>query len=95
MPIRASLACLLVPAASPMLARPMLQLGSTQSLSGRWFVTLDIHGTRVFGSMKLEQHGEKISGTYHDQKLEGSFKGDSVHLVAEDESGREAFDATL
>jgi hypothetical protein len=94
MPVKASLGCLFALVASTLLAQATPPVSSAPSLTGRWLLTFDIHGTRAFGSMDIEQHNEKIQGTYDGQKLEGSFKGGSLHLVAEGESGGETFDAT-
>jgi len=92
---KASLGYLFALAAGPLLAQAATLPGSAQALTGRWLVTFDIHGTRTFASMDIEQHNEKISGTYDGQKLEGSLKDGSLHLRAQDESGGETFDATL
>jgi amidase len=95
MPVKASLGCLFTLVASTILAQATPLVSSAPSLTGRWLLSFDIHGTRAFGSMDIEQHDEKIQGTYDGQKLEGSFKGGSLHLVAEDELGGETFDAIL
>ena len=95
MPLRAALGCLLIVAAAPLLAQTEPPVSTGKSLTGRWLVTADIHGMPVYLSMDIVQEGEKISGTYGGQKLEGSFQGDALHFVAQDEFGGETAEASL
>jgi amidase len=95
MPLRPVLGYLLALAAVPLLAQTDRPLSATQSPTGRWLVTADVHGIPVYISMDIEQQGEKISGTYDGQRLQGTFKGGSLHFLAQDDSGGEIADGTL
>jgi hypothetical protein len=94
MPLRPALGYLLALAAVPLLAQAGRPLSAAKSPTGRWLVTADVHGTPVYISMDIEQQGEKISGTYDGQRLQGSFKGGSLHFLAQDDSGGEIADGT-
>jgi amidase len=60
---------------------------AAESLSGRWLVTADRHGTPIFGRLEIEQQGQKITGQFFGDKLEGTIDGNSIHFVAKDSSG--------
>ena len=92
MPFRGALCCFLAIAVAPLLAQIDQPPGAGKSLAGRWLVTADMHGTPVHISMDITQQGEKISGTYDRQRLQGSIKGASLHFVAQDDSGEEIGD---
>ena len=95
MPFRGALCCFLAIAVAPLLPQIDQPPGAGKSLAGRWLVTADMHGTPVHISMDIAQQGEKISGTYDRQRLQGSIKGASLHFVAQDDSGEEIGDGTL
>ena len=57
------------------------------SVSGRWVVNTDFYGTTIYFRMELKQEGEKLSGNFDGDKLEGTLKGNSIYLLAKDEQG--------
>ena len=57
------------------------------ALAGRWIVTTDFYGTPIYFGMLLEQQGEKLTGTFDGDKLEGTATGKSIHFLAKDENG--------
>jgi amidase len=57
------------------------------SLTGRWIVTADFHGTPLYFRLELEQTGEKLAGTFDGDKLEGTVSGGTIRFVAKDEHG--------
>lgn len=56
-------------------------------VAGRWTVTADFTGTPIYFQLELTQEGEKLSGKFGGDKLEGSLKGNVIHFVAKDEQG--------
>jgi acetamidase/formamidase len=65
---------------------PALLFAQT-SISGRWTTTVDFHGTPINFDLKLAQQGEKLSGEFGGDKLEGTLSGTSIHFLAKDEQG--------
>ncbi len=61
------------------------------SLTGKWQVTAEFYGTPTYGPLQLEQTGEKLTGNFHGEKLEGTVEkgdgGEKVHFVAKDSEG--------
>ena len=55
--------------------------------AGRWIVSADFFGTPLTFVLVLEQAGEKLTGDFEGDKLEGSISGASVHFLARDEHG--------
>jgi acetamidase/formamidase len=62
-------------------------LAAAAGLTGRWIITADFYGTPIYLSMKLEQQGEKLTGTFGGDKLEGTIAGNTLHFIAKDDSG--------
>jgi amidase len=60
---------------------------TSESLTGQWLVTEDLHGTPVYARLDIEQKGQKITGQLDGDKLEGSLTGSAIHFIAKDESG--------
>jgi acetamidase/formamidase len=60
---------------------------AASGLSGRWTVNADFYGTPLYFGMLLEQQGEKLTGNFDGDKLEGSTAGNNIHFVAKDENG--------
>jgi Predicted acetamidase/formamidase len=56
-------------------------------LSGRWTVTSDFHGTPIYFKLELEQHGDKLTGNFDGDKLEGTVSGSAVQFLAKDDHG--------
>ena len=69
---------------------------ATGALSGRWVVNADFFGSPIYFGMLLEQQGEKLTGNFDGDKLEGSVSGGRIHFLAKDEhGGSEEGNATL
>ncbi len=56
-------------------------------VSGRWVVDTDFYGSRIYFRMELKQEGEKLSGDFDGDKLEGTVKGNTIYFLAKDEQG--------
>ena len=56
-------------------------------LSGRWIITAEYLGTSVNLSMEFKQDGNKLTGNFDGDKLEGTVAGNSVHFLAKDDQG--------
>jgi len=56
-------------------------------VSGRWVVNTDYYGSTIYYRMELKQEGEKLSGNFDGDKLEGTLKGSSIYFLAKDEEG--------
>ena len=56
-------------------------------VSGRWVVNTDYYGTTIYYRMELQQEGEKLTGNFDGDKLEGTLKGNSIYFLAKDEEG--------
>ena len=68
----------------------------TGALSGRWIVDADFFGSPIYFRLLLEQQGEKLTGNFDGDKLEGSVSGGRIHFLAKDEhGGTEEGNATL
>ena len=59
----------------------------TSGVSGRWIVNSDFYGTPLYFSLQLKQDGEKLTGDFEGDKLEGTLNGSSVHFLAKDDQG--------
>jgi acetamidase/formamidase len=57
------------------------------SLSGRWVVRIDYLGTPMHSSVELKQQGQKLTGNFDGDKLEGTIQRNTFHFVAKDEQG--------
>jgi len=56
-------------------------------LGGRWTITSDFHGTPIYFKLELEQQGDKLTGNFDGDKLEGTVKGSAVQFLAKDDHG--------
>jgi amidase len=91
-----ALACLLFLAAPLLLCQTSQQPAEKGPLTGKWFVTADLYGTPIYLQLELKQEGEKVTGKFGGDTLDGSLKGSSFHFTAKDDSGGTvAGDATL
>ena len=68
--------------------------GAGQKASGegggpvaRWLVTVDFHGTTIYYWLKLTQQGDKLTGEFGGDKLEGTASGGTIHFLAKDDQG--------
>lgn len=57
------------------------------TLSGRWVVSANYLGTPVYFQLNLAQEGEKLTGDFEGDKLEGTLQGSAVHFLAKDDQG--------
>ena len=62
-------------------------LPTSDSVSGRWVVNTDFYGATIYFRMELKQEGEKLSGNFDGDKLEGTLKGNTLYFLAKDEEG--------
>ena len=63
------------------------QNSQNTSLAGRWVVTADFYGTPLFFPLELSQQGNRLTGNFGGDKLEGTLNGSSLHFLAKDEQG--------
>ena len=81
---------------SLLLLLPALLPAQSPAVTGRWFATSDFYGTPINFSMKLSQQGDKLTGDFDGDKLEGTLTGNALHFLAKDEhGGTEELTATL
>lgn len=57
------------------------------SVTGRWAVDTDYYGTTIYYRMELQQDGEKLTGNFDGDKLEGTLKGAVLTFLAKDAEG--------
>jgi amidase len=82
--------CLLLIALTTVAAQSRTQEKSATvpgPLSGRWVVTGDFQGTPIYFKLELEQAGDKLTGNFDGDKLEGTVSGSSVQFLAKDDQG--------
>ena len=60
---------------------------SGKPVSGRWVVSADFYGTPLSFPMELKQEGEKVTGKFWGDNLEGTLQGSALHFVAKNEQG--------
>jgi len=65
--------------------KPATGLGGP--LTGRWTVSADFNGTPIYYQLKLEQQGDKLTGDFGGDKLEGTVNGSAVQFLAKDDHG--------
>ena len=56
-------------------------------LSGRWTVASDFHGTPLYFKLELAQQGDKLTGNFDGDKLEGTVSGSNIQFLAKDDHG--------
>src|SRR5215472_8195212 len=54
-------------------------------VTGTWIVDTDYFGTTIYYRMELKQDGEKLTGNFDGDKLEGTLKGNAISFLAKDE----------
>ena len=62
-------------------------LMAQNSVSGRWITNTDLYGSTINYPMNLKQDGDRITGEFSGDKLEGTLSGTSLHFLAKDEQG--------
>lgn len=75
----------LLPLLLPALLSPALLAG--QTAGGRWIVEADFNGTPLTFELQLTQQGEKLTGKFDGDPLEGTLRGTALQFVAKDEAG--------
>ena len=56
-------------------------------VSGSWLVTADFTGVPFYYRLELKQDGDKLTGDFSGDKLEGTLNGSDIHFLAKDEQG--------
>ena len=59
----------------------------TTTLTGRWVATADFYGATRYMRLDLEQQGDKLTGKFNGDKLEGTLTGNHIHFLAKDDKG--------
>ena len=59
----------------------------TSNLSGRWFVSTDLYGTPIYYPLHLVQQGDKLTGDFGGDKLQGTLTSNTVQFHAVDDQG--------
>lgn len=86
---------LLIALVSGLLLAQSSNAQSSNPLTGRWIVTSDYHGTPLYNTMELIQQGDKLSGQFGGNALQGNIleggtKVGKVHFVAKGQRGNTA-----
>jgi len=58
---------------------------SPQPITGHWLVTGDLLGTPFYETFDFTQQGNKLTGKFGGDNLEGTVNGSSIHFVSKDE----------
>jgi len=66
---------------------PALLPAQSPAVTGRWSAAADFYGTPIHFQMDLSQQGDKLTGNFDGDKLEGTLTGNAIHFVARDERG--------
>lgn len=74
---------------SSFVVQPLVaQAGSEKSsLSGKWIATIDFFGSPLYLKIDLDQLGDKLTGKFGGDALEGTINGDQYHFLAKDTHG--------
>jgi acetamidase/formamidase len=81
---------------SLLLLVPALLPAQPSTVTGRWSTKADFYGTPIDFPMELTQQGDKLTGNFDGDKLEGTLTGNALHFLAKDErGGTEELTATL
>jgi acetamidase/formamidase len=70
-----------------LLLAPALLLAQSPTVTGRWVAAADFYGTPINFAMELNQQGDKLTGDFGGDKLEGTLTGAALHFLAKDEHG--------
>jgi amidase len=70
-----------------LLASSASSLCAQGPLSGKWIVTADYFGSRLYFSLDLDQQGETLTGKTQNGALEGSSDGSAFHFLIKDNDG--------
>lgn len=56
-------------------------------LTGTWLVTMDLLGNPAYSKLELTQSGDKLTGNFNGDKLQGQVQGANLHLLSTDDQG--------
>jgi amidase len=59
--------------------------GASTSVAGRWVVASDFFGTPITFQLELKQDGDKLTGNFDGDKLEGTIQNGAIHFLAKDD----------
>jgi len=65
----------------------LLHAQQQNSVAGRWILNADFYGTPLIFQLEMKQQGDKVTGDFGGDKLEGTVSGNAMHFLAKDESG--------
>jgi acetamidase/formamidase len=78
------------------LAAPQNVRSQNASVTGRWVISSDFYGTPVTFPLELKQDGDKLTGNFDGDKLEGTIQNGAIHFLAkDDQNGTEECTAKL
>jgi amidase len=78
------------------LAAPQNVRSQNASVTGRWVISSDFYGTPVTFPLELKQDGNKLTGNFDGDKLEGTIQNGAIHFLAkDDQNGTEECTAKL
>ena len=66
-----------------------------ESVTGKWQMTADFYGTRMYAPLQLQQTGTRVTGNFHGNKLEGTAESGKLHVVAKQDTEVDEFNATV
>jgi acetamidase/formamidase len=69
------------------LVAPATLHAAVPSLTGRWVVTADLHGTPIYLKLNLKDDGGKLTGDVEGDKLEGTARDGKVEFTTRDTDG--------
>jgi acetamidase/formamidase len=64
-----------------------LAAGLLSAQSERWTVSVDFYGTPLYFRLNLNRQGDKLTGDFDGDKLEGAVTGKAIHFLAKDTRG--------
>ena len=65
----------------------MIAAQTPANLNGRWVVSADFNGTPVNYPLELKRDGDRLTGDFGGDKLEGSVRGAKIEFLAKDDRG--------
>ena len=75
---------------------PAALLAQSPALTGKWYTSVDFFGTPLNYPMELKLTGDKLTGDFGGDKLEGTLTGNTIHFLAkDDQGGTEELTATM
>lgn len=70
-----------------LLASTFLVAQEQPTLTGRWVFSADFYGTTINYKMELQQQGNRLTGEFGGDKLEGAITGGTIQFLAKDPRG--------